>query len=156
MGLGVEEAVAMIIRDGDPARSIDGLDTLYGYRLYDDASEDARRIFVAEEPDQPDESVTVVLEGGAPPTGGGPPNAVGRSPAFSVRCRAASYARAQQLAHEVYAVLDWFEGLVRGVPFFRILANFEPIPLGRDRDDRAGRWIFTQTYRSTTKRYGLS
>jgi len=153
MGLGVDEAVAMLLRDGDPARAIDGLSTLHGFRLYDDADATKRNIYVGEEPDTPDDVVTVFLEGGGLPIGGGPPNPVARQPAFTVRTRAPAYADAQERAHEANAILEYFEGTVHGVPFFRIFANFEPLPLGRDREDRGGRWIFSQTFRSVTKRY---
>lgn len=156
MALGVDRAVCELIRDGDPARGIDGLDTLEGFRLYDDADTAKRRIFIQEEPDEPDEIVTVFLEGGAEPIGGGPPNPVGRRPLFSVRARSQQYARAVELALEASAVLEYFEGTVRGIPFFRILANAEPVMLGRDRDDRTGRFYTVQTYRSITKRYQLS
>lgn len=156
MPLGVDEAIAELIRDGDPARSIDGLDTLESFRLYDDADTAKRRIFVGEEPPEPDEIVCVHLEGGGIPIGGGDPNAVGRQPGFTVRSRSLSYARAQELAHEVYAILDYFQGTRHGVPFFRIFANFEPFPIPRDSDDEGGRFVFSQGFRSVTKRYALS
>lgn len=150
---GVETAVATLLRDGDPARTIDGLSTLFDMRLHDDADPTKRSIFVGEEEEEPDQAVTVFLEGGGAPIGGGQPNAVGRQPGFTVRTRAASYATAQEIAHAAHAILDYYEGTVHGVPFFRIFATFEPIPLGRDRSDRGGRWIFSQTFRSVTKRF---
>lgn len=156
MGFGVDQAIAELIRDGDPARSIDGLDTLEGFRLSNDADTAKRRIFVAEEPPEPDEIIGVHIEGGGPPLGGGPPNAVGRQPSFTVRSRSLSYARAQEIAHEVYAILDYFEGTRHGVPFFRIFADFEPFPLPRDSDDEGGRVIFSQSFSTVTKRYALS
>lgn len=158
MALGVAEAVAELLRDGDPApdRLVDGLDTLRGFRLYDDADTSKRHIFVTEEPPDPDESVTVLLEGGARPIGGGGAHPIARQPAFTVRSRAASSETAQEIAHEVHAILDYFHGLVRGIPFFRIDANFEPLPLGRDRSGSGGRWVFSQTFRSISKRYALS
>lgn len=156
MALGVDQAIVELIRDGDPARSIDGLDTLESFRLYNDATEAKRRIFIAEEPPEPDEIVAVHLEAGGLPIGGGPPNAVGRQPGFTVRSRSESYARAQELAHEVYAILDYFEGTRHAVPFFRILANFEPFPIPRDSDDEGGRFVFSQSFRSVTKRYALT
>lgn len=156
MALGVDQAIAELIRDGDPARSIDGLDTLENFRLYDDADTAKRRIFIQEEPPEPDDIISVFLEGGGPPIGGGPPHPVARQPSFSVRARSSRYERAIELALEAYAVLEYFEGTVHGVPFFRIFANSDPVMLGRDRDDRLGRFYTSQTFRSVTKRYVLS
>lgn len=157
MALGVDQAIAELIRDGDPARSVDGLATLEGWGLYNDADPAKRRIYIGEEPPEPDEVVTVFIEGGGAPIGGGDPNAVGRQPAFTVRCRSLQYARAQELAHEVYPILDYFQGTKNGVPFFKIFANFEPFPISpRDPDDEGGRFTFTQSYSSVTKRYALS
>lgn len=153
MGLGVERAVAEIIRDGDPARGIQGLLALRGWQLYDHATVADRHILIGEELETPDDAVTVLLEGGGPPIGGGAPNALLRQPGFTVRSRAPEYDTAQEIAHQVHAILDYFEGSANSVPFFRIFASFEPVPLGRDRGDRGGRWVFSQTYRSVTKRY---
>lgn len=156
MALGLERAIAEVLRDGDPARTIDGLDTLRSFRLYDDADTAKRKIFVNEEPTAPDECVTVFLEGGRAPIGGGPPNSVGLRPSFTVRVRSTTSEAAQAIAREAYAILDLFEGTVRGIGIFRVFADFEPVPLGRDRGDAGGRWIFSQTFRSITKRYVLS
>ncbi|MCP4868277.1 MAG: hypothetical protein GY898_06115 [Proteobacteria bacterium] len=156
MPLGVDRAVAELIRDGDPARSIDGLLALEGFQLYDYADASLAKIWLGYEPETPDELVTVFVEGGLEPIGGGPPNEVGRRPMFSVRTRADDYERSMELSHLVWPILSYYEGTVHGVPFFRILANSEPVPLGRDRDDRTGRFYTSTTYRSTTKRYQLS
>ena len=154
MALGVDRAVAELLRDGDPVRAIDGLDTLRGFRLYDDADTAKRNIYVGEEPPEGDDVVTVIIEGGAPPISGSAP--VGRRPGFTVRSRSLSYETAMEIAHEVHKILDYFEGVVHAVPFFRILANFEPIPLGRDRDEAGGRWTMSQTFSATTENFALS
>lgn len=156
MALGVDRAVAEIIRDGDPVRAIPGLATLYGWDLYDAVLPDDQRIHVGESPDDPDAVVVVVLEGGLLPIGGGAPNAVGRQPSFTIRSRDLSYELALQRAQDVHTILDYFEGKVREVPFWRILAQGEPFPLGRDREEAAGRWVTSQTFSSFTKRYALS
>ena len=156
MALGVDRAVAEIIRDGDPARAIPGLATLDGWDLYDASLAADRRIHVGEAPDDPDSIVVVVLEGGLPPIGAGDPNSVQRQPSFSIRSRDLSYETALERAQEVHTILDMFQGKKREVPFFRILAQGEPFPLGRDREQAGGRWITTQTFSSFTKRYALS
>lgn len=156
MPTGVDTAIAELLRDGDPARLIDGLDTLESFRLHDDPDTAKRRIFVGEEPPDPDEIVSVFIDGGGPPIGGGDPHPVGRQPGFTVRSRSDSYARAQELAHEGFAILDYFQGTRHGVPFFRIFANFEPIPIPRDRGDEGGRFVFSQSFRSVTKQFALS
>jgi hypothetical protein len=152
MALGVDQAVAEILRDGDPARSIDGLAALFSFTMYD-AAASAREIHIAEEPPDPDETVTVIIEGGGLPIAGALGQGLGRRPSFTVRTRAPKYETAQERAHAIHAILDEFEGLVHGIPFFRINANTEPIPLGRDREDRGGRSIWSQSFRSVTKRY---
>ncbi len=156
MALGVEEAIALLIRDGDPARLIDGLDTLESFRLYDDPDATKRRIYVGEEPPEPDEIVTIFVEGGGPPIGGGDPNPVAWRPAFTVRTRSTRYERAQDLIHKARAILDYYQGTSNGVPFFRIFANTEPVPLGRDRDDEGGRFFFSQGFSTVTRRFALS
>jgi len=155
MPLGVDQAVAEILRDGDPLRSILGLAAVDSFTMYD-VGNGVREIHVGEEPDQPDETVTVILEGGSPPIQGAHGVGLGRQPAFTVRTRGPSYGTTQGRAHLVYQILDEFEGVVHGVPFFRVNANTEPIPLGRDREDRGGRWVWSQTFRSITKRYSPS
>lgn len=157
MPLGIDEAVALILRDGDPARSISGLDSLEDFRLYDDADSTKRRIHVGEEPQSPDEIVTVFIEGGGAPIGGGDPHEVGRRPGFTVRSRSDRYERAQEIAFECYAILSYYQGTSNGVPFFRILAVSDPFPLmPRDGGDEGGRVVFTQSFNAVTKRYTLS
>lgn len=156
MALGVDQAVALLIRDGDSARSIQGLDALRGFRLSDDPDTSKRRIRVGDEPPEPDDLVAVHLEGGGPPLGGGDPNTVGRQPSFTIRSRSLSYETAQEIAHEIYAILDYYQGTSHGVAFFRIFAVSEPVPLGRDRDDEGGRFFFSQGFRAITRRYALS
>lgn len=159
MALGVDQAVAEILRDGDPIRSILGLAALDSFTMYDAPS--ARMILIGEEPPEPDETVTVILEGGGLPIPGAYGQGVGRTPDFTVRTRGPatggqSYETAQARAYAVYEILDEFEGVVHGIPFWRINANTDPIPLGRDREARGGRWVWSQTFRSITKRYSLS
>lgn len=158
MATGLDQAVAELLRDGDPVRSILGLAAIDSFTMYD-VGDGVREIHVGEEPDQPDETVTVVLEGGGLPIEGAYGIGIGRRPAFTVRTRGPSrggYGATQARAYAIFEILDEYEGLVRGIPFFRINANTEPIPLGRDREERGGRWVWTQTFRSVTKRYSPS
>lgn len=154
MALGVDRAVAEILRDGDALRGILGLAAVDSFVMHDVAtSSDLRVIWVGEEPPKPDETVTVILEGGGAPTQGAHGVGLGRSPAFTVRTRGETYDTTQARAHVVHGILDEFEGVVHAVPFWKINANTEPIPLGRDREGRGGRWVWSQTFRSMTKRY---
>lgn len=152
MGLGVDQAIAEILRDGDPARSILGLAALDSFTMYD-AAASSREIHIGEEPPDPDETVTVTLEGGGPPISGAYGIGIARSPEFTVRTRGPEYGTTQSRAHAIMEILDEFEGVSNGVGFFRINANTEPIPLGRDREERGGRWVWSQSFRTVTKRY---
>ena len=158
MALGVDQAIAELLRDGDPApdRLVEGLDGIHGWRLYDDADTTKRRIFIAEEPDEPDEIVAVHIEAGGGPIASGGAFGVGRQPGFTVRSRSLSYATAELVAHQCYEILDQYQGQLNRVPFFRIFANFEPFPIARDSDDEGGRFVFSQSFRSVTKRYALT
>ena len=156
MALGIERAIAELLRDGDPSRSIQGLYALEGFRLYDDPDASARNIFVGEEKQQPDEMVSVFAEGGGMPIGGGGESPVGRQPSFTVRARSPKYERAIELAFMAYGILEYYQGVVHGISFFRIFANSDPSHLGRDREDRTGRFYTTQTFRAVTKRFVLS
>lgn len=153
MALGVDQAIAELLVNGDPVRAIDGL-SVEGFGLYGSGA--SKLVFVGEEQPQPDDAVTVILEFGRPPIPGAYGFGVGRRPSFSVRTRSASYATAQSVAYQVDEILNEYSGSQNGVPFFRIDAAVDPISLGRDREDRGGRWIWSQPFNSTTKRYSPS
>lgn len=152
MAGGLGEAIAQTLLAGDPLRAIDGLATFAGFTLYS-APASSKEIHVAEEPDEPNDCVTVVPEGGQAPTEGSHGINPARRPAFTVRTRSALYDSAEANAFQAYRILDGFEGKANGVPIMKCIASTEPIPLGRDRESEGGRWVFSQTFNTITKRY---
>ena len=151
----VEQGVAEILLAGDPRRGLAGLATFAGFTLWS-APASAKEIHAGEEPDSPDSTVTVISEGGSAPVRGSHGINPARRPAFTVRSRDHDYTEAQRVAFQIYRILDGYEGTANGVPFFHVDASTEPIPLGRDREDRGGRWVFSHTFNTITKRYDPS
>jgi hypothetical protein len=111
----------------------------FGY-LYSDPVGVGARIFVGEEGPEPDEAITVILDGPGP---GGNRDRISESYALTVRCRAQKYERASELAFGVMkSLITEEQGLFGGVLVARAVPS-TPVPLGRDRDGQGGRWIFT-------------
>jgi len=131
MALGFERAIAEILEDA-------GLGS-YG-----------SSISVAEEPPTPDTNLTVHREGGTAPI-----STVMEKQSFSVVTRSPTFEAGCELAKAVHTLLHEYQGQVRGIPIAMILADFLPVPLGRDLDGEAGRWRETQTFTATTRRFAF-
>ncbi|MEE9244880.1 MAG: minor capsid protein [Gemmatimonadota bacterium] len=98
----------------------------------------ARNIFFIEEPEKPDNVITVLEEPGSPPV-----NVFGERRAFTVRTRHEEPAEAQSLAQEIHRALHFQQGILQSIQVGLIQADTNPIPLGRDQNRR---FIVSQTF----------
>jgi hypothetical protein len=131
--LGLDQAIAVQLK----ARGIGD--------LYSD--DPAGSIYIGEEPETPDSTVTVLLEGGGAPT-----LTLAEEHLVTVRVRDASYETAHERMRAVYLALHEEQGQWSGIPVARVRANFPPLTLGRD---ASGRWRVTQSYTVLARRFHL-
>jgi hypothetical protein len=137
MALGLARAIAEILKDGG-----------FG-NLYDEANP---VIFLNEEPDSPGTAITVLEE-----AGGAPFRTITEERSFTIQVRQANSENASETAHDIHRYLQEFQGVKRGIRFGIIEANFNPVPIGRDRTGKTGGlWRWTQTFRAVTRRYSYS
>lgn len=138
MGFGLERAIAQALEDAIPTFGVFGTD-----------------LFVTQEPKTPDDTITILLDGGGPPI-----TFVGEEQAITVRTRRGldkASERALEKAKEIHAFLHEFQGNKRTVPIGQVTADFLPIPLGRDPDTtRGGRFVVTQTFTVLTRRFSFT
>lgn len=119
------------------------------YSAVDPSFVPANQITFAEEPDSPDNVVTVYEE-----AGGARQHRFGEKRACSVRVRHNSYATGKSLAQFVGRALHELQdaagsATIAGLPVGRISADFSVIHLGRA-EDRT-RHLFTQTFTAISK-----
>lgn len=159
MALGLEQAIAEFLAD-------EGIGVLYPAA---NAS-----IFVTQQPPAPtreggspnavDEelAVTVFADGGAPPQ-----LTIGESWTITIQVRHPLPETALETQRAVYDLLQEnggqsnganvnAQGNFRGIPVWRITADFPPILLGRDQDGRDGRYLSTQSFTVRTKHFSFS
>lgn len=114
-----------------------------------DGNGDAPVWWVGAEQDQPDFSVTVIPEAGGDGT-----RRISEFPSFSVRVRHPNAAQAHLMSRRIFELLQEFQGRLGTNPTWpvaRITAIATPVPLGRDRGERQGRWRVTQTFNAITR-----
>lgn len=98
----------------------------------------ARNIYFIEEPEDPDNVITVLEEAGGPPV-----NTFGENRAFTIRTRHEEPAEAQSLAQMIHRALHFQQGILQSIQVGLIQADTNPIPLGRDQNRR---FIVSQTF----------
>ena len=97
-------------------------------------------LFIGQEPDAPDNTVTVWETMGREPS-----NTMGSSgtapyvkrPNFSVGVRNTSYASAKTLADQIFTDLHWFTGTIDSTSYLLIRALNQPYSAGVDENKRA-------------------
>ncbi len=98
----------------------------------------ARNIYFIEEPEEPDNVITVLEEAGGPPV-----NTFGEQRSFTVRTRHVEPGEAQSLAQQIHRALHFQQGILQEIQVGLISADTNPIPLGRDQNRR---FIVSQTF----------
>lgn len=109
-------------------------------RLSDDRTvpRKARTIYFIEEPEDPENVITVLEEAGS-----GPVSTFAERRAFTVRTRHTDPAEAQSLAQEIHRALHFAQGILQEIQVGLIQADTNPIPLGRDQNRR---FVVSQTF----------
>jgi len=101
-------------------------------------------IFVGEEPERQNKTITVSEIGGNPPI-----NTFGENRSFSIRTRSQTYKEAKATAQRIHRALHYEQGILEpAILVALITADTNPVPLGRD-DNR--RYVFTQTFTAIVK-----
>lgn len=103
-----------------------------------------KAIFVGEEPDDPENVITIREE-----AGGAPLLRLAETRSFTVRVRNEDYEDGKILAQQIHRALQDEEGILSGVKVARVTADTNPIYLGRNPDRQH---VFTQTFTALTKR----
>lgn len=99
-------------------------------------------IVTGEQQEKPDAMIAVLAAGG-----GAPDRILGTTPQYTVISRDPEYEVCRDLATAVKKALHRHSGELDGVPVHLILADTEPIPLGRDATgNKNGRFEFIQTF----------
>lgn len=98
----------------------------------------ARNIYFIEEPESPDNVITVLEEAGSPPV-----NTFGERRSFTVRTRHEEPPEAKSLAQQIHRALHFQQGILQQIQVGLIVADTNPIPLGRDENRR---FIVSQTF----------
>jgi hypothetical protein len=115
----------------------------FGNLWSDEVPPIAKAIFVGEEPEEPDNTITIFEDGGGPPL-----NTFGETRSFTVRVRHTNYLSGKTLAQQLHRALHFQQGILSSIGVALIQADTNPISLGRDENRRH---VFTQTFTATTK-----
>lgn len=97
-------------------------------------------IFIGQEPDSPDNTVTIwELMGREPYNTMGPSGTAPyvKRPNFMIGVRNTSYASAQTLADQIFSDLHWFKGTIDSTSYLLIRALNQPYSMGVDENKRA-------------------
>lgn len=159
MALGLEQAIAEFL-------AAEGIGILYPAA--------GSEIFVTMEPPAPtrypdnpnaeaaDLAVTVFADGGAPPQ-----LTIGETWTITIQVRHPLPETALEVQRAIYDLLQEnggqsnganpsAQGDFRGIPIWRITADFPPLLLGKDQDGRDGRYLSTQSFTVRTKHFQFS
>lgn len=132
MALGLEAAVAQYLADNG-----------FGTFLGADAT-----IFVGQEPEAPDDTITIYPAGGQAYT-----DVLGENHRLQVRVRNTSYEACHETIRDVFIALHDLQGNLQGIPVARVTSLAPPSPIGQDTDEQGGRWRFTQLFDVITRRF---
>ena len=109
----------------------------------DDVPPIARAIFVGEEPEEPDNTITIFEEPGGPPTA-----TFGEERVFVIRVRNVNFLDGKTIAQQIHRALHFEQGILSSIGVAIIQADAQTAALGRDRNRRH---VFSQTFTATTK-----
>ncbi len=133
MALGLEQAIAVLLNENS-----------FG-DLYDGTTP---KIFVGEEPETPDATITVLNSGGARGE-----LDLGERHQIQIRVRDPSYAVAMSTLRDIHDLLHEYQGQPSGVPVIRIESLSPGVSLGRDAGASGGRVRSTEVYAVHTRHY---